>query len=227
MGLYLVLFALILSFTAQSFVKSNYNKYRQIGTHGNLRGVDVAQRILDANNIHDISIVQSNSGVLSDHFDPANKRIALSPDIYNGTSIASVAVAAHEVGHAIQYNTGYVGISLRNKLLKPTLIANQFSGIFIMMGILFFDSTMGWMFDVGIVMLAVVLAFQVLTLPVEFDASARALKNLSSLQLVDSTEHSGAKKMLTAAALTYVAAVVGSLANLLRFIMIRNSRRNR
>src|SRR5690554_895185 len=107
MGLLFAFAAIAISLIAQSYVQSSYNKFRQISTHKGMRGVDVAQRILDANGIHDITIVQSNKGVLSDHFDPNNKRIALSPEIYQGSSIAAVAVAAHEVGHAIQYNTGY------------------------------------------------------------------------------------------------------------------------
>ncbi len=226
MGLLFAFAAIAISLIAQSYVQSSYNKFRQISTHKGMRGVDVAQRILDANGIHDITIVQSNKGVLSDHFDPNNKRIALSPEIYQGSSIAAVAVAAHEVGHAIQYNTGYAGIKLRNTLLKPAIVASQLSSVFIFMGILFINGSMGWIFDAGIIMLGVILAFQVLTLPIEFDASARALKNIEALHIVDPVEHNGAKTMLTAAALTYVAAVAGSALNLMRFISIRNSRRN-
>ncbi len=226
MGFYFAILALVISLFAQSYVQSSYNKYRQISTRKGMRGADVAKYILESNNIYDVDVVQSSGGVLSDHFDPNNKRIALSPDIYNGTSVASVAVAAHEVGHAIQYDTGYVGIKLRNTILKPSIIASQLSNLFIVVGILMIDGSMGWVFDLGLIMLMVVLAFQVLTLPIEFDASKRALANIENLGIVGTSEHDGAKSMLTAAALTYVAAVVGTALNLLRFISIRNSRRD-
>lgn len=226
MGFYFAILALVISLFAQSYVQSSYNKYRQISTRKGMRGADVAKYILESNNIYDVDVVQSSGGVLSDHFDPNNKRIALSPDIYNGTSVASVAVAAHEVGHAIQYDTGYVGIKLRNTILKPSVIASQLSNLFIVVGILMIDGSMGWVFDLGLIMLMVVLAFQVLTLPIEFDASKRALANIENLGIVGTSEHDGAKSMLTAAALTYVAAVVGTALNLLRFISIRNSRRD-
>lgn len=227
MGLLLVIVAMVLSLIAQGYVQSSYNKYRQIGTYKGLTGREVAEQILNANNIYDISITQSRGGTLSDHFDPTKKVIALSPEIYQGTSIASVAVAAHEVGHAIQYDKNYVGIKIRNVLLKPALVANQLAGVFIMLGIIWINSaSMGWMFDLGVIMLIVITAFQILTLPVEFDASSRALKNVQSLNLMDASEYDGAKTMLTAAALTYVAAAVGSILNVLRFIAIRNNRRN-
>lgn len=225
-GYILIGIAAIISMMAQSYVQSSYHKYRNITTQGNYTGAQIAKHILDSNGIHNVSIVQSRGGVLSDHFDPTNKIVALSPEVYSGTSIASVAVAAHEVGHAIQYHKGYKGIALRNILLKPALVANQLAGLLIMMGLLFINSSMGWVFDLGIIMLLVITAFQILTLPIEFDASSRALKNIQSLNLVQTNEYEGAKSMLTAAALTYVAAAIGSIANLLRFVLIRNSRRN-
>lgn len=226
MGLILVIIAGVLSMAAQMYVQSSYQKYARIGTYKNMTGAQVAKYILDANNITDVVITQSSGGTLSDHFDPSKKVVALSRDVYHGTSIASVAVAAHEIGHAIQYDKGYAGIAIRNALLKPALVANQMAGLFIMLGFLFINGSMGWMFDVGIIMLIVITAFQILTLPIEFDASNRALKNIQGLNILESNEYEGAKTMLTAAALTYVAAAVGSIMNLLRFIMIRNDRRN-
>lgn len=218
--------AAVLSIMAQSYVQSSYNKYRRIATRGNRTGAQVAQHILDSNNINDVQIVQSNQGLLSDHFDPSKKVVALSPDVYRGTSIASVAVAAHEVGHAIQYDQGYKAIALRNIFLRPAIIASQLSGMMIMIGILFINSAFGWVFDVGLIMLLVITAFQILTLPIEFDASNRALNNIEALNLVEPSEYQGAKTMLTAAALTYVAAAIASVMNLLRFVAIRNDRRN-
>lgn len=207
---------------AQSYVKSNYQKYSRIGTLRGMTGAQVAKYILDRNNLHNVSIIESKGGVLSDHFDPSKNTVALSKDIYHNTSIASVAVAAHEVGHAIQYATGYHGIKVRNILLKPTLVASQFSQIALIIGLI----TGTFLFDLGVIMLAVIVLFQVITLPIEFDASNRALKIIEAEGIVDPGEYQGAKTMLTSAALTYVAAALGSIVNLLYFIFLRNNRRN-
>ncbi|NLW15031.1 MAG: zinc metallopeptidase [Erysipelothrix sp.] len=226
MGYGFVIIAAILSMIAQSYVKSSYNKFSRIATSKGMSGAQIAQYILTRNGITDVQVVESRNGLLSDHFDPNKKIVALSPEVFRNSSIASVAVAAHEVGHAIQYDTGYFGIKIRTMVLGPAIVASKLSGIFIMIGILFINSTVGIMFDIGIILLGVVTLFQILTLPIEFDASSRALKNIQSEGLLVSSEYSGAKTMLQAAALTYVAAAAGSIMNLMRFIMIRNSRRD-
>lgn len=213
---------MIVSLFAQSYVKSSYQKYSRIGTFRGMTGAQVAKYILDRNNLNDVSVIESRGGVLSDHFDPAKKTVALSKDVYHNASIASVAVAAHEVGHAIQYATGYHGIKVRNLLLKPTLVASQFSQVALIIGLI----TSSFFLELGIIMLAVIVVFQIITLPIEFDASSRALKIIEAEHIVDAGEYQGAKTMLNAAALTYVAAALGSVVNLLYFLFLRNSRRD-
>lgn len=211
----------LISLFAQMYVKSNYSKYKEIATYRNMTGAQVARYILDNNGLQDVEIVQSSGGELSDHYDPTKKIVALSPENYHNASIAAVSVSAHEVGHAIQHATGYKFIALRNKLLGPAIIASKFSQIAIVIGI---ASRVTNLLDIGIIMIGVIALFQIVTLPVEFDASARALKIIKSENLVDDSEYSGAKSMLTSAALTYVAAVLGTLINLLYFIVLRNRR---
>ncbi|HLV49843.1 MAG TPA: zinc metallopeptidase, partial [Erysipelothrix sp.] len=147
---------MIVSLFAQSYVKSSYQKYSRIGTFRGMTGAQVAQYILDRNNLHDVTVIESRGGVLSDHFDPMKNTVALSKDVYHSASIASVAVAAHEVGHAIQYATGYHGIKVRNILLKPTLVASQFSQVALIIGLI----TSSFFLELGIIMLAVIVLFQ-------------------------------------------------------------------
>jgi len=220
--LYLVLLlTVILSLAAQSFVKSNYQKYSRIRTLSGMTGKQVAEKILADNNLHDVKVIQSRAGILSDHYDPTKNIVALSPGVYASDSIASVAVAAHEVGHAIQHATGYHGIKVRNILLKPTIVASQFSQIALFIGLI----SGSILFELGIIMLGVILLFQAVTLPIEFDASNRALKIIQADHIVTSSEYNGAKSMLTAAALTYVAAVLGAAANLLYYMSLRGNRK--
>lgn len=212
----------VISMLANSFVMRSYAQYKEIRTRSGLTGAQVARKILDDNGLHDVAVVRGSGGTLSDFYDPSKKIVSLSPDNYANASVAASAVAAHEVGHAIQHATGYKFIALRNMLLKPTIIASQFSQIAIIIGLT--STALTGLFDLGIIMISIILAFQVVTLPVEFNASARALKIIKSDGIVDSSEYGGAQKMLTAAALTYVAAVIGTLLNLLYFVMLRGSR---
>ena len=220
---FLLIFSVAISAIAQSYVKSNYEKYRKVATLRNMSGAQVAQHILDLNNLNKVVVQVSKGGLLSDHYDPKANTVNLSKEVYQGTSIASVAVAAHEVGHAIQYATGYHGIKLRNILLKPTIIASQFSQIVLIVGIM----ASNIMLQIGIVLLFITVLFQVITLPIEFDASNRALKILKGNQMLNPGEYEGAKKMLTSAALTYVAAALGAVANLLYYVMLSNNRSRR
>ncbi|CAM3529575.1 MULTISPECIES: zinc metallopeptidase [Erysipelothrix] len=222
-GMGFILVAAILSLVAQMFVKSNYSKYSKVKTMGSMTGADVARRILELNNITDVEVVQSKGGVLSDHYDPTKKIVALSPDVYKNNSIASVSVAAHEVGHAIQHAEAYAFIGMRNKLLPLAITGNSISMIAIMIGIFAQDTTI---FYVGIGALLLMAAFQLVTLPVEFNASARALKILDQQAILTQNELPGARKMLSAAALTYVAALVATLMSVLRYIAIFNSRKD-
>ncbi|CAM4193835.1 zinc metallopeptidase [Erysipelothrix aquatica] len=222
-GMGFILIAAILSLVAQMFVKSNYSKYSKVKTMGSMTGADVARRILELNNITDVEVVQSKGGVLSDHYDPTKKIVALSPDVYKNNSIASVSVAAHEVGHAIQHAEAYAFIGIRNKLLPLAITGNSISMIAIMIGIFAQDTTI---FYVGIGALLLMAAFQLVTLPVEFNASARALKILDQQAILTQNELPGARKMLSAAALTYVAALVATLMSVLRYIAVFNSRKD-
>lgn len=226
--MYLILIAsMFVSMFAQMYINSNYRKFSQVYVRNGMSGAQVAQHILDTNGISDVSVVRSpRAGTLTDNYNPANKTVTLSHSIYDDNSVASIAVAAHEVGHAIQYAKGYAGIKFRSILLRPAIIASQFSQFMILIGVgMLSNSGNAFVFNIGILMMGIVTLFQVATLPVEFDASARALKNIQSLGLVESREYDGAKTMLTAAALTYVAAVLGSLMNIAFYILMGENRK--
>lgn len=219
---YLLYFlALIIVMISQSLLSSNYQKYRKMPTIHNMRGCDVAKFILNRNGIYDVEVVPSNNGTLSDYYDPKRKIVCLSSDIYYNSSIASVSVAAHEVGHAIQHATGYAFIELRNKMLPATQIASQFGWISIFLGLFLAFDILFWF---GVVALIVILLFQVVTLPIELNASNRAIEQLTSNGIIEMSEVKSAKKMLSAAAFTYVAALISTLAQIVRILLIRNSR---
>lgn len=207
-----------LSFLAMSMLKSTYNKYLQIGTQGGLTGADVAQRILDAADIHDVEIVPTQ-GDLSDHYDLINKRLVLSEKNYYGNSISSIGVSAHECGHAVQHKAAYAPLQWRMASVWSVNFANpalMWIGIIgMMLGFLApFTGTMLIAAGMGIVML-----FQLITLPVEFDASRRAKIILGKMNLVTPEEGQGVAKVLNAAAMTYVAAFVSSLLWLLYYLL--------
>lgn len=215
--------AALISMAAQMYVQSNYKKYSQIATLSGRTGADIARLILRDNNILDVDVVQSNKGELSDHYDPTKKIVALSPKVYHDHSIASISVAAHEVGHAIQHAESYSFIAIRNKILPAAMIASKFSIFPIMLGF-FADSPA--LFNIGIFMLGIVALFQFATLPVEFDASRRAVKILNQEQILTGSELTGSKKMLTAAALTYVAALLSTMLTIMRYVVMRGNSRD-
>lgn len=223
-GMGFVIIAMIVSLISQMFVQSSYRKYSQVYTLENITGADVARHILRSKGITDVDVVTSNGGMLSDHYDPTKKIVALSPKVYNESSIASVAVAAHECGHAVQHSEGYAFIGIRNRILPFAIIAGKFSMFPIIIGLI---GGFEKFFSIGIIMLSIVALFQLVTLPVEFDASIRAIKILDTDQILDASELSGAKTMLKAAALTYVAALLSSIMTILRYIAIFNSNQNR
>ena len=213
----------IASLLSQMYVQSSYQKFSRISTVSGRTGADVARKILDDKGIYDVNVVESKAGVLSDHYDPTKKIVALSPNVYHDDSIASISVAAHEVGHAIQHAESYHFIGLRNKILPYAIISSKFSFIPIMLGFMADNDSL---FNLGIIMLSVIALFQLVTLPVEFDASRRAVKILNQDQILMDSELSGSKKMLTAAALTYVAALFGTVMSILRYIAMNNNRKN-
>ncbi|KOS69844.1 Zn-dependent protease [Lysinibacillus contaminans] len=222
--MYIVYFAIImlLPLYAQLKVKGTYKKFAKVRTAKGQTGAEVARAILDANGLYDVRVVPTQ-GVLSDHYNPATKTVALSESNFYESSIAGAAVAAHEVGHAIQHKEAYSMLTLRSKLVPVANISSNASWIFVMIGI--FASSTNFLL-LGIVLLAAGVVFQLVTLPVEFDASKRALVQMNSMGIITNEEERPARKVLSAAALTYVAAAAVAVLELLRLILIFTNMRS-
>ncbi len=218
--LLVVLGILVLPFLAQLYITSTYKKYLKVTSKKNISGFETARKILDANGLNDIHIV-STPGTLTDHYDPSRNVIRLSTDIFDKNTISSVSVAAHECGHALQDKEGYFFLRFRRSILPFVNFASMAGYIAIMIGI--FDGALR-IFWFGIFCEDFILIFQLITLTVEFDASRRGLNELLDLGIVDSRELSNCKGMLTAAALTYVAAVATSLLEILRLVLMARRR---
>lgn len=216
------LLAIVLMIVAQSGVQNAYRKYRSINASCNYTGEEVARIILNNHNLQHVYVEEARGGTLSDHFDPKANVVRLSHDVYHGRDIAAIAVAAHECGHAIQHATNYVAIDIRNAILPFAIVSGNLGWGAIMIG---FIGSYRPLVAVGIVMLLVIALFQLVTLPVEFDASGRALKILED-GFLDYDEVDDARKMLKAAAFTYVASLISSLLNILRVLLINNRRNN-
>ncbi len=212
----LIIIALIISVASQSFISSWYKKTSKMTNEKGLTGKEVARKILDKNDLHDVK-VESISGQLTDHYDPKAKTVRLSEGIYNATTVAAISVASHECGHAIQDKNGYFFLKFRRSIIPLVNLASRLGYLAIILGIIF--SFFG-LIRIGIYAEIVILVFQLVTLPVEFDASKRALVKIDEYNLVTKEEHSYAKKMLTSAALTYVAAVTSTLLSILRLVLI-------
>ncbi len=225
--LILVLPCIILSFVASAKVKSTFNKYSQQISRRRLTGAQAAQQVLTANGVHNVRI-ERVSGELTDHYDPRANVIRLSDNVYNNPSTAAIGVACHEAGHAVQYAQSYAPIKLRAAIIPVTNIGSKLAMPLILLGLLF--SYMGegsfTFVYLGIGCFSLSLIFQLITLPVEFNASRRAIQAIESNGLLTDDELTGAKKTLTAAAMTYVAATAVSLAQLLRLLMIFGGRRS-
>jgi Zn-dependent membrane protease YugP len=219
----LVIPGLIISVWAQIKVTTTFNKYSQIRTKRGMTGYDAARRILDSNGLSHVRIEQIG-GHLSDHYDPRANVIRLSQEVYSTSSPAAIGVAAHEAGHAIQYATQYGPIKLRAGLVSVTKFSSALAIPLFFIGLMFASEAL---MVGGIVLYAAIAFFQLVTLPVEFNASARALKVLSTSGTLNPDELSASRKVLTAAALTYVAALLTSLLTLLRLLLLANSRNNR
>ena len=222
LGYLFIIAGTIITLIAQYFVNSNYNKYRVIKNKKGLTGQEVARKILDKHGLTDIYVTEVK-GVLSDHYDPNRKVVRLSTDVFHGDSIASLSVASHEVGHAIQDKEGYAMIKVRGLIFPFASFASKFGYIAIILGFIFNLLDLAW---IGIGLLLVILLFQLVTLPVEFDASNRAIAELEKENLLDSDELNGSKSMLKAAAMTYVAGVATTLLEILRFVLIIMGRDN-
>ena len=214
---YLILaLTFLLTLGAQWYINHWYGITKKILSNSRMSGEKVARKILDSNGLRNVKVVEV-SGVLSDHYDPRGKVVRLSTDIYQNTSLASISVAAHECGHAIQDKDNYFFLRFRSAIVPFVNIASTLGYVSIMIGL--FMGALGFI-RIGIVMECVILAFQLITLPVEFNASHRALIQLKELGVVDEGEHKKCRKMLTAAALTYVASVATSVLEILRLILI-------
>jgi uncharacterized protein len=227
MGLWVILIIIpvLLGLYAQMRVSSAYNKNLQIPSRGRITGAEAASAVMRSAGIANVEIVEV-PGQLSDHYDPSNRRLALSHDNYYGTSLAALGVAAHEAGHAIQHKVGYSMMSLRQNLVPAVRFAAPVAYFITGFGFMLLGSSMGGlMLQIGIAALAVMTVFQLVTLPVEFDASARAKKQLVSLGILDRDEMPGVNETLNAAALTYVAAFISSLGNLLYLLAVLSGNR--
>ena len=216
----LVMPALLFAMYAQSKVNSTFNKYRTVGNRRGFTGADVARKILDMNGLRNVT-VERVAGNLTDHYDPRTNVVRLSDATYSSTSVAAIGVAAHEVGHAIQHAEGYAPIKVRNTIVPVVQIASYAAWPLAIIGLIMSFEKLA---IAGIVMFAAVVFFQLITLPVEFNASSRALKTLGNYQILDSEELGASKKVLSAAAMTYVASAAVAVANLLRLILIVGGR---
>lgn len=219
---YLLIFiSILITIISQILISLSYSKYKKILNNKDLTGFDVARKILDSNGLSNIMILEVK-GNLTDHYDPGRKVIKLSTDIYHGSSIASAAVAAHECGHAIQDKTKYTPMRIRSHLVPFVNICTKIGYLAIMIGVIFSYLLV----ELGIILLLAMLLFQLITLPVEFNASKRAMKELERLHFLDKEEKNYAKSMLIAAAFTYVASLLSTLLEILRYVLIFTDRDN-
>ena len=223
--------ALILSLITQVLVKGRFSRFDKIISKRNLTGAQAAQLLLQKNNIYDVKIVHIN-GQLSDNYNPSTKILSLSDSTYNSTSIAAIGVAAHETGHAIQHAVGYSPLSLRSTLVPAANIGSQFGPTLAVLGIIFggtskasdYISIFQLITNIGIILFSLAVLFYIITLPVEFNASRRALKILRDSNTLNTTELKGVKKVLSAAAMTYVASAITAIGSLIRLIVLSNRR---
>ena len=213
----LIVISALISLFAQFLVNSRFSKYSRVRSRSGMTGAQAAERILQSQGIYDVAI-QRVSGKLTDHYDPRNKTLNLSDAVYASTSVAAVGVAAHECGHAIQHARGYAPLSFRSALVPVANIGSQLSWLFIILGIFFGGSHT--LIMIGILMFSAAVLFQLVTLPVEFNASGRALKLLSDTGILQKDEVSDTRKVLSAAALTYVAAATTAVLQLLRLLRL-------
>lgn len=217
----LLLIALAISFAASIKVQTTYAKYNKVANQRNISGAEAAEYLLHTNGVTNVRI-EPCSGHLTDHYDPSANVIRLSESVYSSNSVAAVGVAMHEAGHALQYATGYAPVHMRSTIVGLTNFASNASYLLILFSLMF-----DWMglLTIGIILFCVVVFFQLVTLPVEFNASRRALENMERSMMFDEDELKGARKVLQAAAMTYVAATITALIQLLRLINIRGNRK--
>lgn len=219
---YLVIIAMLLSVFASIGVKSTFAKYEKMKTARGITGAEAARKVLDMNGLQNVR-VERVSGELTDHFDPRSNVIRLSDSTYSNTSVAAVGVAAHEAGHAVQYAVGYTPIKIRNAIVPVVNIGSSLAMPLFILGLVLNFLNLAYL---GVFMFSFALVFQLITLPVELNASARAIKILDNSMILYENEVKPAKKVLKAAAMTYVAAVAATALQLLRLLLILNNRRD-
>ena len=220
----LVVIGAVICMIASSRVKGTFNKYSQLRSMSGMNGAQVAQRVLQAAGIYDVQ-VRHVSGSLTDHYDPRTKTVNLSDPVYNATSVAALGVAAHECGHAIQHAKSYAPLSIRSALVPVANFGSMLAWPVILIGLLFNTRSSGLIIDIGILLFSAAVLFQLVTLPVEFDASRRALVMLRTQGILADDELKYTRRVLKSAALTYVASAAAAILQLLRIILITNGRR--
>lgn len=226
MGMFIALITLAISWLVSQRLKSKFKEYSLTPIRSNLSGKEIAERMLADNGIYDVR-VQSVEGRLTDHYNPADKTVNLSPEVYAGRNAASAAVAAHECGHAVQHAKAYAFLKVRSSLVPMLSVTSNFMPWIIMIGAIILSSTGNpTVLVVGVALFGLTTAFAFITLPVEFDASRRALAWIDRSGIVTSQEHAKAKDALWWAAMTYVVAAIGSLATLLYYISLLSGRRD-
>lgn len=221
-----LIIAIVFTMIAQSKVNSNFRRYSKVKNDRGLSGAEAARIVLDANGLREVTIEQI-SGSLTDHYDPRKRVLRLSQTVYCADSIAAVSVACHEAGHAIQHAEGYAPLKIRNGIVPIVNFASQFSWILVIMGIVLLASGNyigDMLFNIGVIFFVAVIIFHAVTLPVEFNASSRALSQMEMQGVIAEDEEGGAKKVLSAAAMTYVASLAVAVANLLRILAMRGRR---
>ena len=214
----------VICMIASARVKGTFNKYSQLRSMSGMNGAQVAQRVLQAAGIYDVQ-VRHVSGSLTDHYDPRTKTVNLSDPVYNATSVAALGVAAHECGHAIQHAKSYAPLSIRSALVPIANFGSMLAWPVILIGLLFNTRSSGLIIDIGILLFSAAVLFQLVTLPVEFDASRRALVMLRTQGILADDELRYTRRVLKSAALTYVASAAAAILQLLRIILITNGRR--
>lgn len=219
----LVIIGAVICLAASAKVKSTFNKYNRVRSMSGMTGAQAAERILNSAGIYDVSI-QHISGNLTDHYDPRNKVLSLSDSTYGSASVAAVGVAAHECGHAIQHQTSYAPLNIRSAIVPVANFGSTIAWPLIVIGLFFNSSTGTFLIDLGIICFSLAVLFQLVTLPVEFNASSRAVKILESTGILGQEELRGTRKVLGAAALTYVAGAASAILQLLRLVILFGGR---
>lgn len=221
MAYFLMIAAVIFSYAMQALVNSTFKKYSGVNSRSGVPANVIARQILDSYGLYGVTVVHVN-GTLSDHYDPRKNVVALSDSTFFSTSVAAIGVAAHEVGHAVQHNTGYIPIKIRSIFVPIAQFGSKSWIVFFFLGMFF---SLPFLLEIGVILFGFVVLFQLLTLPVEFNASRRALNTIEAQFLLERDEMTGARKTLSAAAMTYIAGLMVAVTQLLRLLVLVNGRR--